>query len=266
MRVLVFALLTVACVPKGRYVEATAESARLAAERDALDAELRRTQADAESVRGELDATRAVLDSTNRRLADAVAQAGSLESDVARMTAALAEAEARKARADAALAEYRDLVARFQALIDSGTLSVKVVGGRMIVELATDVLFPPGSATLSRDGRAAVAEVAAVLSGIERREYQVAGHTDNVPIASDRFPSNWHLGSARAIAVIDVLVESGLAPDRVSAASYADTKPAGTNRTPEGRAENRRIEIAIVPDLSQLPGYDELAALGGAAP
>ena len=158
---------------------------------------------------------------------------------------------------------FRDLVSRFQAMIDAGTLKVKVIDGRMVVELATDILFPPGSASLSNDGKAAIAEVAAVLASIPDREYQVAGHTDSAPIRTERFPSNWHLGSARAIAVTDLLIGSGLDATRVSAASYAEHRPVDTNRTKEGKAANRRIEITIQPDLSVMPGYDELKQLSG---
>jgi chemotaxis protein MotB len=258
---LLLALIATGCVGKGRYTEALDANAALGAERDALSAQLARVTLESERLATELDATNALLDATNRRLAESIARAGDLESDVARMAAALEAAERRKERADAALEEYRQLVARFQSLIDAGTLSVKVLDGRLVVELATDILFPAGSASLSSGGRRAISEVATVLAGIEGREFQVAGHTDNVPIGNERFPSNWHLGSARAIAVVDVLVAGGLGADRVSAASYADTKPASTNRTPEGRAENRRIEIVVVPDLSELPGYDELSAI-----
>jgi chemotaxis protein MotB len=173
----------------------------------------------------------------------------------------------RRARTEQALAGYRDLVGRFQAMIDAGTLKVKVLHGRLMVELATDILFPPGKATLSKEGKAAITEVAQVLNDIPGRDYQVGGHTDNVPIATERFPSNWHLGAARAIAVSKLLVSAGLAPVRVSAASYSDSRPVDTNRTSEGKANNRRIEIAIVPDLSMMPGYAELEQLGkGQAP
>ena len=103
--------------------------------------------------------------------------------------------------------------------------------------------------------------VAAVLASIPDRQYQVGGHTDSQPIATERFPTNWHLGSERAISVVEVLVAGGLAPERVSTASYAEFKPLDTNRTKEGRANNRRIEIVVVPDLSTLPGYEELEGL-----
>jgi chemotaxis protein MotB len=254
-------LLLGACVPKARYQDALAEQESLRVQVDGLETRNAQLTDTLTRLKTELEASEAALEETNRKLAAKVAEAGELQEDVEEMRAALQDAEMRKARADAALREYRDLVTRFQALIDAGTLQVKVIDGKMVVELATDILFAPGSATLSPEGRRAVHDVATVLASIPERHYQVSGHTDSVPIATDRFPSNWHLGSGRAISVVELLVESGLSPDRVSASSYSEYQPVDTNRTKEGRAANRRIEIIVVPDLSTLPGYDELEAL-----
>jgi chemotaxis protein MotB len=136
---------------------------------------------------------------------------------------------------------------------------VKIVEGRMVVELATDILFPSGSATLSKDGKAAITEVAGLLQSVSRRKFQVEGHTDNVPLTGKGgYKSNWELASARALTVLRTMTEGGLPADRISAASYGDSMPAVPNDTPENKAANRRIEIVVVPDLSSLPGFDEL--------
>ena len=254
-------LLLTACVPKARYDEALVENASLSQQLSASQSSLAQTQSMLRKLRTQLEDVEKARAEAERLLAHKSREAGALAEDVEQMTQALRELEERKAKAERSLEAYRDLVGRFQAMIDAGTLKVKVIDGRMVVELATDILFAPGSATLSRDGRKAVAEVAEVLASIEDREYQVAGHTDDVPISNAAFPSNWHLGSARAIAVVQVLVDSGLPGERVSAASFAEYEPADTNRTKEGRANNRRIEIIIVPDLSMMPGYEELQAL-----
>jgi chemotaxis protein MotB len=248
-------------VPKGRYDDALAEQERLRAEVEQYSGEAARLADTVSRLESELRASEVALEETNRKLAEKMAEAGALQEDVEAMRRALQDAEMRKARADAALREYRDLVSRFQSLIDAGTLEVKVIEGRMVVELATDILFAPGSATVSTEGTRALNEVSTVLASIPDREYQVAGHTDSVPIATERFPTNWHLGSERAISVVEVLVAGGLAPERVSTASYAEFQPLDTNRTKEGRASNRRIEIVVVPDLSTLPGYEELEGL-----
>ncbi|MFT3709847.1 MAG: OmpA family protein [Archangium sp.] len=184
-----------------------------------------------------------------------------LQSSVEDMTRALAELEKRRAEAESRIAEFKNLIGKFRALIDAGKLKVKIVEGRMVVVLATDILFGSGSASLSKDGKTAVAEVGQVLASIPRRSFQVEGHTDNVPIASQQYPSNWELAAARSITVLKAMVEAGLPSDRISAASFGDTRPVASNDSKETKAQNRRIEIIIVPDLSQLPGFEELKAL-----
>jgi chemotaxis protein MotB len=131
----------------------------------------------------------------------------------------------------------------------------------MVVELPDNILFESGEAELKEAGRQALSEVVDVLRTIERREFQVAGHTDNVPIRSRRFPSNWELSTARAVSVAKFMIERGLDPSRISAAGHADTAPVASNDTPEGRAQNRRIEIILLPNLEELP---DLSSLEGA--
>lgn len=251
--------VTVACVPKPKYDDQLSENAQLRTQIAGATQALEELAEEHRKTEEELEAARAALN-------DKSAQAGAMEADLAQMKAAVAELERQRAQTDAALASYRDLVSRFQKMIDAGTLRVRVIDGRMVVELNTDILFPPGSATLSKDGAKAIKDVASVLASIPDREFQVAGHTDNDPIRNERFPNNWALGSGRAISVTELLVDSGLPANRVSAASYGETRPSASNATKEGKAQNRRIEIAIVPDLRAMPGYDELAALATAAP
>jgi chemotaxis protein MotB len=144
---------------------------------------------------------------------------------------------------------YEDVLGRFRSLIDAGRLSVSISRGRLVINLPQDILFASGSATLGRDGRQTVAEVASVLAEIEDRRFQVEGHTDNVPISTTQFPSNWELSAARALSVVKILVERGVPPENVSGAGYGEYHPVGTNSTAEGRRLNRRIEIVMLPNL-----------------
>lgn len=213
---------------------------------------------------GKLKDLNARIDKLVSDLAAVTKDKSKLQGSVQEMTIALADLERRRAEAEARVQEFKNLLARFRSLIDAGKLKVRIVDGRMVVVLATDVLFASGSASLSKDGKAAIIEVASVLASIPKRSFQVEGHTDSVPIASAAFPSNWELAAARAITVTKAMVEGGLAAERVSAASFAEQKPVAGNDTPEGKALNRRIEITIVPDLSTLPGFDELKKLDSA--
>lgn len=271
-------LLSSGCVTQGTYdalkaeheatkSELTKRSKALADREQALSAaqqamatlerNLAALKQEREELQRSVDDAKARLQELDGRLAKMVKDKSSLESSVQEMTAALRELQRRKAEADARLAEFRSLLAKFKSLIDAGKLKVRIVEGRMVVVLATDVLFASGSATLSKEGKAAVAEVAQLLASIPNRKFQVEGHTDNVPTRNAQF-SNWELASARALTVLKTMIDAGMPTDRISAASFGESKPATSNDTPEGRAANRRIEIIIVPDLSTLPGFEEL--------
>lgn len=184
-----------------------------------------------------------------------------LQSTEVELNKALRELQERRVAAEKRVAEYRELLSRFKALIDSGKLRVRIIDGQMVVELATDVLFPSGSAVLSAPGKAAVTEVTSVLASIPERRFQIAGHTDNIPIRTDRYRSNWDLAFDRAHSVLAAMVEAGMPNARISASSYGEFRPTAPNDNDEGRAKNRRIEIIVVPDLSQLPGAEELEKL-----
>lgn len=203
------------------------------------------------------------LGASNERQKALEGKAAELQSSVAEMEQALAELRSRKAEADAQVAAFKDLLAKFRDLIDAGTLSVKIVDGRMVVALATDILFSSGSADLSPVGKESLAKVAAVLVSIPDRNFQVEGHTDNDPIKTAKYPSNWELASARAITVVRALNAGGLPPSRVSAASFAEHRPTASNDSKEGKLANRRIEIVVQPDLSSLPGFQQLSELTG---
>ncbi len=175
-----------------------------------------------------------------------------------RMQEALAELSARKAQAEARVDQFRGLLARFKTLIDAGKLRVTIVEGRMVLALPTDVLFASGKAKLSKEGTVAIIEISEILQTLADRRFQIEGHTDNVPIKTSRYQNNWALASARALVVVEAMLEAGMNGSLVSAASFGEFRPVTSNETKEGRAANRRIEIVLVPDLSTLPGFDEL--------
>ena len=127
----------------------------------------------------------------------------------------------------------------------------------MIVRLGDQILFDPGKTELKKDGEDALRQVTDVLKEIPNRNFQVAGHTDNIPIKSKRFRSNWDLSTARAVEVVNFMIASGMEPKRLSAAGYADQSPVAGNDTTENKAKNRRIEITLVPNLDDLPPIDE---------
>ena len=115
-----------------------------------------------------------------------------------------------------------------------------------------DVSFESGSAALSKPGRAVLAAVGDALRTLPDRRFQVAGHTDDRPIQTSQYPSNWELSSARALSVVRLLVGEGVPPGALSAAGYGEFDPVAANDTAEARAKNRRVEITVVPTINEL--------------
>ena len=221
-----------------------------------------------------LDAELAAIQATNTELAERLralgqnveeleGQRSSLQEDLERTRRALEELRERERQAQARLATFRGLVERFRALMESGQLRVRIVRNRMVVELPEGILFDSGQSALKPEGQETLSQVASVLAEIPNREYQIAGHSDNVPIRRrGGVRNNWDLSAVRAVNVAGFLISQGVPRERISAAGYADTQPVASNDTPEGQAQNRRIEIVLVPNLDELPDLSSLEGLG----
>jgi chemotaxis protein MotB len=189
---------------------------------------------------------------------------GNMGSELEQAQKRMEELRKAQAQAEERAAQFRKLVSQFKALTDAGKLQVEIRENRMIVRLGDKILFDPGKTDLKPEGKDALTQVTAVLKTLPNRNFQVAGHTDNVPIKSKRFRSNWDLSTARAVEVTNFMIAAGMEPKRLSAAGYADQSPVAPNDTPENMAKNRRIEITLVPNLDDLPPID--AALKADAP
>lgn len=241
---------------RARIAELEGELSESERQRNDLDAQLT-------ALRTENDALAARLTELGENVENLRSRASTLEGDLTAAERERDELRERERQANERLATFRAMLERFRSMIDSGRLRVSIVRNRMVVELPDNVLFDSGQAELKPEGAATLAEVASVLSSIEGRVFQIAGHTDNVPIRSRRFPSNWELSTARAVVVARYLIDTGnMTADRISAAGYADTVPIESNDTEEGRARNRRIEIVLMPNLDELPDLSSLMGSG----
>jgi chemotaxis protein MotB len=182
-----------------------------------------------------------------------LAEKGVLAKQIADTSARLDAARKQEAAAEARAATFRGLVAKLRSMIDAGQLQVEIRHGRMIIALPNDILFDSGRTDVKADGKAALAKVAQALAAVGDRDFVVAGHTDDVPIRTELFPSNWELSTRRAVEVVHYLVAQGMSPQALSAAGYGEYDPVAPNDTAEHRALNRRIEIVLQPNLSDLP-------------
>jgi len=117
------------------------------------------------------------------------------------------------------------------------------------IRIPSEVLFASGEAGLTPAGQAVIDRLLPAFNRLPDYTVVVEGHTDNVPIQTARFPSNWELSAARASSVVRHLEARGLNPTRLRATGYADTRPLAPNDTPQGRALNRRVEITLEPPV-----------------
>jgi len=110
--------------------------------------------------------------------------------------------------------------------------------------ISDKILFSPGSADLKSGGLELLSQLAVIINN-SKLNMSIEGHTDSVPINNTHFPSNWELSSTRATMVTRHLIENDIAPDRIRAIGYADTRPRSGNDTSEGRKHNRRVSIIL---------------------
>jgi len=147
---------------------------------------------------------------------------------------------------------YENFVNTLKTMIDGGQLTVSIEQGRIVINLPNNVLFKSGSANLNPEGEEALTQIGSVLSQFSDRRFQIEGHTDNKPIKSAQFPSNWELSTSRALTVVHLLTDIDVDPENISAAGFGEFRPRADNETEEGRQLNRRIEIIMLPNLDIL--------------
>jgi chemotaxis protein MotB len=258
--VTVLGLAAVGCVSTGTY------EAKVGELNQALDREKKLTS-ERDELQKKIDAATLLVADLKQRLERLGQNVDSLSSERGQLQAGLQDANARleelrkqKAAAEARAATFRTLVEKLRSMIDSGQIKVTIRNGRMLIALPNDVLFDSGKTAVKAEGKDAIGKIAQVLATIADRRFLVAGHTDNVPIKTRQFPSNWELSTARAVEVLQLLIAGGMKPGVVGAAGYAEFDPVAANDTPEGKAQNRRIEIVLEPNLSDLPNLDSLIA------
>ncbi|MGM0477438.1 MAG: flagellar motor protein MotD [Pseudomonadota bacterium] len=176
------------------------------------------------------------LDAAERELQD---------SDRVGQTVSPAEAKALSEAAASGMEEMQEEMAEeMEPLIDSGLLSVREDRAFIEIEIDTSSLFGSGNATPQEHAEPILRAMGNILQQIPN-PVKVEGHTDNVPIDTERFPSNWELSAARAAAVVRMLEEGGVASDRLSAVGFGSRKPVASNDTAEGRERNRRVALII---------------------
>ncbi|MFT6397845.1 MAG: chemotaxis protein MotB [Bradymonadia bacterium] len=137
--------------------------------------------------------------------------------------------------------------------VENGFVEVAIERGWLVFKAPRELLFESCSGDLSVECRAALEEAGTVLARLTSRQFQVEGHTDDVP-ATRRFASNWELASALTLAVVHVSEESSVAPSNLSTGAFGQSRPLASNATADERALNRGTAIVMVPDMEALFG------------
>ncbi len=273
-------LLLSACVSSGKHEAALAEMDSIRQSLGSAQEEINRNQQQIEKTEQELDAVKMqnalAQEEINRNQQQIEKTEQELESAKMQVVSAVEELmklEARKQDLQEELSEsqaqmttlrnienetkrrnqiYEKFVNRLKTMIDGGQLTVSIEQGRIVINLPNNVLFKSGSANLNPEGEEALIQIASVLSQFSDRRFQIEGHTDNKPIKSARFPSNWELSTSRALTVVHLLTDMDVDPENISAAGFGEFRPRADNEIEEGRQLNRRIEIIMLPNLDIL--------------
>lgn len=226
--------------------------ARLAEEQQRtaqLEAQYRREISALETARSYLGEELAALAADRDALASEVARAQERNAALERELVARREAE--QARVAALEAARDQLVSVLRREIADREVALEEARGRLTVVIVDRVLFPSGQSALTPQGERIIDKVGKALAVVADRRVRVEGHTDDVPIGPElraRFSSNWELSTARATEVVKRLIDRArVSPERLSAVGRADTDPVAANDNEDGRRQNRRIEIMLLP-------------------
>ncbi|HEY5604340.1 MAG TPA: OmpA family protein [Gammaproteobacteria bacterium] len=262
------------CVSKSKYESAVQESEAVKQERDALADNLRLLQSritelesQKKQLEADLESTNAKLSTTNKELEAKNTELKSINSQLAKKNELLSTTSMELEAKQLTLAEitqklqatadymkktdklYDDLVKELSTELDAKTIRIKEMKDGVSVNLSEAILFSSGSAVLSETGQAVIFKVSEKLKDIPHQVI-VAGFTDNLPIRgklTEKFPTNWELAGARAASVVRLLEQHGVDKNKLTAVSYGENQPVEGNDTPEGRSQNRRIEIRMRP-------------------
>lgn len=137
------------------------------------------------------------------------------------------------------------LTTKMAGFVKNGQMTVSQSNRGVTLDINASMLFKPGEAAVQPEAVQTLADVAKILSE-EDMAIEVEGHTDNLPISTAQFPSNWELSSARASSVVRLFIEQGIVATRLKAAGLADNVPIEENSTLEGRARNRRVAVTVL--------------------
>jgi len=262
-RLWLYALVMTAVAGAGGYFtwfyRNEAETAAVA--RGACEGSLKTASADADRSKADAEKCRTDATAAGQKLGELTSEHGKVKTERDQLSknlnvtqeelVALREA---KEKAEARMKVIDDIHKQLAKLIGAGDMKVAARRGSLVLSLPAEVLFPSGVAELSKDGEIKVLEVAFTLKKLPDRRFMVLGHTDNQsPQKTGPYPDNWALSTARALTVARMLAQGGVNRKNLIVAGAGEHDELVPNTTPAAMARNRRIEIALLPALDELP-------------
>jgi chemotaxis protein MotB len=245
----VLGILFSGCVSKSVLMKETQRADQLAAQIKSLQEQIKTMETSAAALKGDNEELLKSLDAKKGELNQRVAELAKANQELVQQ---LRDTQQTK---DAEIAQlkgsYDQLVNGLKTELEAGQLTITQLKGRLTLTMTDKILFNSGEAEVKPGGQKILDRVGDVLKTIQDKDIRIEGYTDNVPISmtlKGKYPTNWELSTARATAVVRYLQEKGSFPgDRLIAAGYGENHPVASNATVEGKQQNRRIEIVLVP-------------------
>ncbi len=249
--------LGTSCVSKKKFVQSQTRVANLEQDSAALQQNIESLKADIERMTQLNNEYKQMTEEQKNALMSKLADQSS---ELSQKDQALQLRAERLKALQQRLEEQRSIVNNLRKTVEDALvnfkaedLSVETKNGKVYVSLSDKLLFPSGSAQINADGEKAIGKLAEVLNANPKINIDVVGHTDTVPIKTNRFPDNWELSTARATSITRLLTDTYNVPGaRLTASGGSKYSPVASNETKEGRAKNRRTEIILTPKLEEL--------------
>jgi len=208
-----------------------------------------------DSLRYEIEMREAASAAAEGRVLTTESQVIALEADLQALKTQKAELlkAQLKAQQEAAKAQ-KSLKDEMLSALQSRDVTISELQGNLTLNILDRILFDSGQAIIKAEGENVLKQIGGVLEQVPNRQIHVMGHTDNIPIHTSMYPSNWELSAARSLAAVRFLVDNGgVDPKRIAAVAHGEFQPVANNATPEGRARNRRITIVVLPEVFKTP-------------
>jgi chemotaxis protein MotB len=242
-------LLLSGCVMQSTYDVKAKEADALASKSANLEVRVKDLAQSSDSLLRDKGALQKEKETLQKEKEAALKEKEALAAQIAELSQKAEKAE----QLEKATQTYEDLTTKLEKEIQEGQVKITEMKNRLTMTMVDKIIFPSGSAEISKAGKKVLDKVVSILKDIKDKRIQVEGHTDNVRIVSElknRYPTNWELSTARATEVVRYLQEHGsIDPALLSATGYGEFQPVASNDAEEGRHKNRRIEIVLLPLL-----------------